>query len=123
MVVPIVCIRVMVLAPVSGELSSEVISICVPASNSIVLPSKKVISAPESSPVFMVSPTSKDISTVASVQSSAPAFITNTSPSVIKSIVSVQEVEGAPLQPTKVEVTRIVRASIDSNFLRMVGLL
>ncbi len=83
----------MVVEPVS-EIPNATTSISVPASNSIVLPSKKVIWALESSPDFTISPASRDIPTCASVQLSAPAFITNTSPSVIESIVSVEGVTG-----------------------------
>ena len=113
----------MVVEPVSVEISSEVISISVPACNSIVLPSKKMISAPESSPVLILSPDSRDIPTCASTQLSVPAFITNTTPSVIESIVSVEGVDDAWPQPTKVEATRAVRTSIAHNFLRMEYLL
>jgi len=84
----------MVVEPVSVEISSEATSISVPACNSIVLPSKKVISALEPSPDFTLSPGSRDIPTCASIQLSVPAFITNTFPSVIESIVSVDGVEG-----------------------------
>ena len=82
--------RVMVVTPVLQTTASDRISIWVPASSSIVLPSKKVISAPETLPVFIVSPTFNSIWTVASIQSFVCAFNTNTSPSAIESIVSVE---------------------------------
>ncbi len=88
MVVPTVCSRVMVVTLESQAKSSERISISVPASSSIVLPSKKVISALELPPVFTVSPTSNSVPTT-TTESSVPSFITDISPSVTESIVSV----------------------------------
>ena len=119
MVVPIVCSRVMVETLVAQTISSERILISVSASSSIVLPSKKVISAPESSPVFIISPTSKDIPASAFVQLPVPV-ITNTSPSVMESMVSVVgHGDPPPSHPIRVEATRTDRRTIVNSFLRI----
>jgi hypothetical protein len=77
----------MVVVPVS-LIPSSATDISVDASSSIVLPSKKVISALESFPVLMASPGCNVILTVAGCQVSVPALLTKTSPPTIESIVS-----------------------------------
>jgi hypothetical protein len=115
---PIVCLTLIVAESLSVEMLSETTWISVPASNSIVLPSRKVISALELSPDFTVSPGLQRHPNLGF----NPIDATRLHYRYIRPPVENMAGEGIDCpcpQPAKVEAATMDKTSIDSSFLRM----